>query len=159
MIDAGELRTAARALDELDDIAAAELEVTERKLGEAIAAKVRIRARRHRRTGRMERYITVKAEGRGLATRVTVHAGGSVAHLIAGGVRPHTIRPLRSQALAIRRGGAVRGFAEVVKHRGVRPDPFFADGVEDAGHEIDQLTAQAADAIAGELATSITRRR
>lgn len=154
-VDARDFRGAALALADFDAIAGRSLETAERKVAEAVADKVRIAARRHRRSGKMERYITVKATGKGVDARVTVHAGGAVAHLIAGGVRPHTIRPVRARALAIRAGAR---FAAVVRHRGVRPDPFFAEGVDAARRDVDQITGQAADAIAGELATSIRRR-
>lgn len=154
-VDARDFTAAARALGEFDDIAGRELEDAERKIGAAVADKVRVAARRHRRTGKMERFVTVKATGKGADARVTVHAGGAVAHLIAGGVRPHTIRPIRAHALRIQAG---RRFAAVVRHRGVRPDPFFAEGVDDARRDVDTITANAADAIAGGLATAIDRR-
>lgn len=158
MIDASEIKAAAAALRAFDDVAGPELEAAEHRAGDAIADRIRAQASRHVRTGRMVKRITVKATGHGAATQVRIHAGGPVAHLIAGGVAPHTIRPVRSHALAIHRGGSIVGFAEAVQHRGIRADPFFADGVDDAQAELDSITAKAADGIAGELATRVRRR-
>lgn len=160
MIDADDFRAASAALGDFDRLADPELEAAEVKIAAAVADNVRRAARRHRRSGRLERGLTVKTSGHGAQATATVHAGGPVAHLIAGGVAPHAIRATRSHALGIRRGGGtIVAFAEHVQHRGFRADPFFAEGVERSQAQIDQITADTADAIAGDLITDMKRRR
>lgn len=157
MIDVTELRSAARALRDLDAAAAPALEKAERQAGAVVLDNVKAAARRHRKSGRLERGITVQVRGKGAATQVSVHAGGASAHLVAGGVEPHRIRAMPGHALAFVRGG-VTTFAAAVRHPGFAADPFFAEGVEASAAQIDRITAQAGDAIAGELATRIRRR-
>jgi bacteriophage HK97-gp10 putative tail-component len=158
VIDATELRAAAKALRALDEAAAPALEKAERAIGPVVADNVRIAARRHRRTGALERSITVQVRGKGAATQVSVHAGGASAHLVAGGVKRHRIRALPGHALAFERAGSVTSFAAAVEHPGFKAHPFFAEGVEASAAQIDKITAQALDATAGELATRMRRR-
>lgn len=157
-VDISELRAASKALKGFGEVGAAELERADHRIGEVVADNVRAAARRHRRTGKLEKEITVRSRGKGASTQVSVHAGGASAHLVAGGVKRHRIRA-RGHALAMQPfGGSFLGFAAAVEHPGVRADPFFAEGVEASAAQIDKITAQAGDAIAGELATRMRRR-
>lgn len=159
MTDVREIKAAVATLRELDSVAALELERAERRIGEVVADNVRVAARRHRRTGALEKGIGVTVRGKGKAAVVTVTSAAPESNLVAGGTRPHTIRPIRSHALAIQPEGAIVGYAAVVSHPGSKADPFFAAGVDASAGEIQQITADAADAIAGELVTRIKRRR
>jgi hypothetical protein len=97
----------------------------ERQIGDDVLEAVRSRARRHRKSGQMERRIRLKVTGDGADQVVRIHAGGKVAHLVIGGTRPHRIvAPARPIPL----GG--RSFAQSVRHPGTRPDPFFAAAVD-----------------------------
>lgn len=155
-VDISELRAATKALKAFGDIGAAELERADHRIGEVVADNVRARARRHRRTGSLEKAITVQTRGKGTTTQVSVHAGGASAHLVAGGVKRHRIRA-RGHALGPFAGRTL-GFAAAVENPGFKADPFFAEGVEDSAAQIDQIAAQAGDAIAGELAARMRRR-
>ena len=158
MIDSREIAAAARALRNVDDIADDHLEAAERRIGDVIEGNVKLAARRHRVTGRLERSITTKVTGSGAATVVRVTAGAPHAHLVAGGTRPHTIRPVRSHALPMHRGGSVVGFAERVEHPGTRPHPFFADGVDASDADVQRILDDTADALLGDLVTDMRRR-
>jgi hypothetical protein len=158
VIDDRELRAAAKALRQFADAAAPALEKAERGIGPVVADHVKAAARRHRKTGALERSITVQVRGRGARTEVSVHAGGASAHLVAGGVQRHQIRAMPGHALRFERAGGVLSFAAAVDHPGFAADPFFAEGVEASAAQIDKITAQAGDAIAGELATRMRRR-
>lgn len=159
MIDAHEITAAAAALRTLPEVADVELERAERRIGAVVADNVRAAARRHRRSGRLEAGIGVKVTGKGAAARVEVSSSAPESNLLAGGTRPHTIRPIRSHALAIRPQGTIVGFAARVEHPGTRPAPFFADGVDASAKEISKIAAEANGAIAGELVDRIRRRR
>ena len=133
-----------------------------KRMGNAARRHVRAEARPHRRTGRLASQVRVVHRGTGLAATTRVTTGGSVAGLIIGGTAPHDIAPVRSRAIAMTgpgRAGPLIGFAAIVHHPGTRPDPYFARGVRAAGPEMREITDQAADTMARELAYRMTRRR
>lgn len=154
MIDADEFRAAGdrmqgvdvdRQLDELGDDAAL-----------VVQREVRAQARRHRRSGRLDRNIRVRQLDAGESPTWSVRAGGMVAPIIVGGSRPHIIEPVRSRALALGGpGGGVVGFAGVVHHPGQRADPFVTRGLAAAEGDVGRLADQTVEAIAAELAETL----
>lgn len=128
------------------------------KAATAVQQGVRAAARRHRRTGKLERFVSVTGDGKGLETELRVHAGGRVAHLITGGTGPHVISAVRSRALPIAGVGGAVGFAATVHHPGTRADPFVARGVASSEREISQITDRAADELAHDVARRLTGR-
>lgn len=121
---------------------------------------VRQAARRHRKTGKLERFVKVRSSGHGLEATVDVHASGRVAHLITGGTGPHDIAPVRSRAIAMTSpGGDLVGFAATVHHPGTRPDPFVARGIEASGRDVERIVHAAGDRIVGDLSKQMTSRR
>lgn len=159
-IDTRDLRRAADGLELADDIAGDAIADVLDEIGAVAMAAAKRGASRHRRTGRMIDQITLRETGDAFGTVVTVHAGGSIAPIIIGGSRPHTIEPIRSRALAIgsRAGGPVERFAERVRHPGTLGDPFLDRAMDVSLDRADQELATAADQVAGELADEITRR-
>jgi hypothetical protein len=149
MSEVEDFSAAAAVLRNLSEPAADVLAGAERQIGEAVADNVRARARRHRKSGQMERRISVRVSGTGIRQEVRVHAGGKVAHLVIGGTRPHRIvapgRPIPF-------GG--RQFAQSVRHPGTRPDPFFAAGMADSTADI----ATALDDAGADLVRGLARR-
>lgn len=149
----GDLDSAAAALRHLDPVIGTVAAATTLDMGRAAEARIRARARRHRRTGGMDRRLRLTTTGHGIGQRVTVHAGGKVAHLIVGGTRRHRITA-HGRPLPI--GGAgVRRFAESVQHPGTRPDPFVARGYADARGEIRSELAGAAQDLARAAARAV----
>lgn len=158
-VDARDFDRAARALEHFDRRAGTVVAPALEASGVAVQQAVRARARRHRKTGKLERFVSLRTTGSGLATEVRVHAGGRVAPIIAGGSRPHDITPVRSRALAMGpRGGSVIGFAAAVHHPGTSADPFVTAGIAASRHEISQNVKAAGDRLVRELATDMTRR-
>lgn len=139
--------------DQVDQVADDTLEA----IGVVVQDNVQRRRARHRVTGKGERLVSVHSTGSGSARQVRVHAGGRVAHLIAGGTAPHRIRPIRGHALALERNGALVGFADVVRHPGTRADPFVAEGIADSSGDVDSITAGAARELVDDLARDIGR--
>jgi hypothetical protein len=129
-----------------------------RKAATAVQQAVRAAARPHRRTGKLERFVSVTGGGTGLETELRVHAGGRVAHLITGGTVPHDISAVRSRALPIAGVGGAVGFAATVHHPGSRADPFVARGVAASEREVSQITDRATRELAHDLAESMTGR-
>lgn len=128
------------------------------RTAETVQRHVRAAARRHRRTGKLERFVSVTGGGQGLDTELRVHAGGRVAHLIVGGTAPHEISAIRSRALPIAGPSGSVSFAGAVRHPGTRPDSFVARGVAAAEHDVRQITDKAARDVAHELAQRMTGR-
>lgn len=158
-VDAREIAAAARAIREGSKGAGKHLEQAGRDTGAVMVANIRAASRRSRRTGRTERQVTATTTGDGDRAVTKVNAGGPVAHLIIGGTSPHTIRPVHGHALPIRSaGGAVRGFAEVVRHPGQRPRPFFAEGVDASLNDEDRNLAAAGEAVLNDVRTAMRRR-
>ncbi len=150
MSDVEDLSGAAAVLRNLGDPAGDALAGAGRQIGGAIADNVRARARRHRRSGVMERRISVKVSGTGIRQEVRVHAGGKVAHLVIGGTRPHRIvAPGRPIPLEGRR------FAQSVRHPGTRADPFVALGVADSTADIAAGLEDAGGVLVRDLARRI----
>lgn len=94
--------------------------------GEVVQRRVKDRARRHRRSGSLERGIKLEGAGAGFDHAVRVRSSGPLAHLIVGGTDPHEIRPIEKRALSF--AGAARPFG-AAQHPGTRGDPYFRDGV------------------------------
>jgi hypothetical protein len=79
-----------------------------------------------------------------------VSSTGPIAHLIAGGVRPHGIRahdPHHPMPI-----GRFRAFSEAVRNPGFRADPYFAAGVKESLPAIKGIVDQAGAAMVKELA-------
>lgn len=131
-IDASAFTKAALAFGPNFDLQAGlEIERAMRDSGAVVQRAVIKRAKRHRRTGLLERQIKVRETGAGWDLIVRVKSGGRIAHLVAGRVRPHAIalRSIRSRAMPMTIGGAVTGFAQSVRrHPGYRGDPYFHVG-------------------------------
>lgn len=154
-LDATAFRLAAAALedagDAIDDVAGDVLG----DVALAVQANVQAARRRHRRTGKGERLVSVRSSGSGASRVLRVHAGGRVAHLITGGTAPHSIRPLARRALSL--AGGLQPFAASVRHPGTQADPFVARGVAASRDEVDRLAAAGAAELADDLATVIRR--
>lgn len=161
MIDAKDFEHAARALEAAGFKGAAGpiVETAIRRSTAVIQGNVKAKARRHRKTGRLERNVSVRQTGDGLDFEARVHAGGRVAHLITGGTSPHEIAPVRSKAIAMTTGGALVGFAASVRHPGTRPDPFVAAGVDASRRDVQTIVNRSAQELARELTKRMTRRR
>lgn len=154
MIDASDLRAAGdRLVDQADDVFDGAIDELGDAAAAAIAKEVRAGARRHRRSGRLERNVRVRQVVEGGAPSWSIKVGGMVAPLIVGGTSPHTIGPVRSRALELLSpGGALTGFAGVVHHPGTRADPFVARGFDRARGDVARLAADTIDTIAADLA-------
>ncbi|HET7031110.1 MAG TPA: hypothetical protein VFI34_11410 [Candidatus Limnocylindrales bacterium] len=135
---------------EFGELAGDSLAGAERQIVDDVAERVRGRARRHRKSGQMERRIRVKVSGEGEAQTAQVHAGGKVAHLIAGGTRAHAI-----VAKAKPLPWGPRSFAESVHHPRTRPDPFFAAAVDDSTPDIAAALDDAGADLVRQLATRL----
>jgi hypothetical protein len=127
-----------------------------RQGGNLVRRKVRARARPHRRSGHMSDAVTMRVTGRGMDVQAKVHAGGPVAHLIAGGVRAHDIEPGKSMPIHSRTG-TVTAFATAVHHPGFPADPFFHHGVRDALPEVNKIVDAAIDQLAHDLVKLMER--
>lgn len=127
-IDASAFAKAALAYGgNFDAYASGEIQRVMDQIGEIVQRAVRKRAKRHYRTGRLEKNVRVKATGEGWSRRVSVHSGGHAAHLVAGGVKPHLMHA-RDRAMPLYVGGSIVGFSEAVKHPGTKGDPYFHVG-------------------------------
>lgn len=153
-VDVSELDTLADGLArQLDDVLDPIAGDAVGELADATQDAIRAAARRHRRTGRLDKNIRqVDLRDAGLASSATVAATGMVAPILVGGSRAHRIRPLHARALALRGSGPASGFAAGVRHPGTAPDPFFARGIAasqaDVGRIIDRGAERAADQLA-----------
>lgn len=130
-IDASQFVRAAWAFGENFDLfAGLEIESAIDKSAAVVQRAVVKRAKRHRRTGRLERQIRIATIGAGWDHTARVKSGGSVAHLIAGGVRAHKIplRSVNSRAMPLYVGSSITGYAQSVEHRAVKGDPYFHVG-------------------------------
>lgn len=133
-IDASAFTAAAIAYgDKFDSIAATIIEDGIQRSAEVVQRAVVKTAKKHRRTGRLERQIKIQGTGAGWNRAVRVKSGGRVAHLIAGPVRAHEIRVTPAErAMPLMIAGSVRGFADVVQHPATPGDPYFRRGVNNA---------------------------
>lgn len=131
LIDATAFTNAALAYgDKWDLYAANQVEAAMNQSGEIVQRAVRKRAKRHYRSGRLDKMITSTGLGAGWHRVVTVKSRGHVAHLVAGNVRAHMIRTRipadRTMPLFVR--GNIVGYAEAVEHPATRGDPYFHVG-------------------------------
>lgn len=78
------------------------------------------------RTGRLRRSMAVRSSGSGAGLW-----GLAYGQMLAGGTRPHEIRPKRGRYLVFERGGRLV-FARQVSHPGTRANPFPQRAVRDA---------------------------
>ena len=154
-IDAGDWSRAALAFgDKWDLYAALEIERVIQQSGEIVQRAVRKRAKRHYRTGRLERGVIIQAVGAGWDYIVRVHSGGKHAHLVAGNVRAHRIvsRPPETPAMPLYVGGSIVGFAQTVEHRAHRGDPYFHVGAMNSRLAINAVLKASAKKLAIHLA-------
>lgn len=151
--DASDLETAAAGLARLDDVLDPLAADVVAELADVVQASVRDAARRHRRTGRLERNIRqVERVDAGMASRVTVAATGLAAPIIVGGSAAHVIAPARSHALTLYGAGPASGFASRVRHPGTAPDPFYSRGLAAARSDLDRVIDRGAQRAADQLA-------
>lgn len=163
-IDAAAFDAAAQAFGPDFDAAAAQMITDAMQRGaEVIQRAVVKQAKRHKRSGRLERQIKITAPtGVGFGQEIIVKSGGSVAPIIAGGARAHMIpragiKSHRPMPISRGRVWRVIGFAEHVQHPRVAGDPYFSRGVRNARLAVNnvfkaalnKLAAHQADVIAG----------
>ncbi len=154
-IDAGDWSRAALAFgDKWDLYAALEIERVIQQSGEIVQRAVRKRAKRHYRTGRLERGVVIAAVGAGWDYIVRVHSGGRHAHLVAGNVRAHRIASKEPKTLAMPLyiGGSVQGFAQSVEHKAHRGDPYFHVGAMNSRLAINAVLKASAKRLVTHLA-------
>lgn len=135
VIDARMFTLAAKAYGEKwDAFAAAEVDRAMDQCAEIVQRAVRKRAKRHYRTGRLEKNVRIKSSGMGWTRKVSVHSGGHAAHLVAGPVRAHMIVPrgVHDRAMPLYVGGVIIGFSEAVRHKATKGDPYFRVGVNNS---------------------------
>lgn len=151
-IDATAFNKAAAALSEagFEEVAGPIVKHALRQSANVVRDSIKSAARRHRRTGRLERGVHTTWKGAGLAFQLRVSSTGSVAHLIAGGVRPHGIRA--GDVHHPMPVGRMTGFAEAVRNPGFRGDPYFHRGVQASLPAITAIVEAAGAAMVKELA-------
>lgn len=155
LIDASEFTKAALAFgDKWDLQAGLEVEKVMDQSGGIVQRAVRKRAKRHFRTGSLERNVRVVAVGAGWDRTVRVHSGGKHAHLVAGNVRQHPIisRQPKTPAMPLYTRGGIKGFAEAVEHRATRGDPYFHVGAMNSRLAINAVLKASARRLATHLA-------
>lgn len=134
--------------DVIDAIAADDI----RAMAEAARDGIRAAARRHKRTGKLERAIELEVHPDGVRTTARVVVG-DVGPIIVHGQRAHEIRALHSPVLAF--AGPVAGFATSVHHPGVAPDPFVARGLAAAAGDLGAIADDAAHDTAARVAARL----
>lgn len=122
------------------------------ELADDAVRAVRAAARRHRRTGALDRSVHASIVGSGVDTVARVTAN-DVAPIIVRGSRPHDIRA-HGRVLAF--AGPPAGFATAVHHPGTAPDPFVARGLSAIGGDIAAAGDSAADHLAADVAARLT---
>jgi hypothetical protein len=155
IIDAKAFTDAALAYgDQFDLWAGQEIERVMNQIGEIVQRAVRKRAKRHYRTGRLERNVRITGAGAGWNRRVQVRSGGHSAHLVAGNVRAHEIhsRQPRTPAMPLYVAGHVVGFSEAVKHPATKGDPYFHVGVMNSRLAINAVLKASAKKLVQHLA-------
>lgn len=188
-IDASDFKNAAKALEEGRFKALADQTIAAVLVNSAniVRRHVRDKAKSHRRTGKMAGRVQYKKTGVGLATVVEVFAGGPVAHLLEGGVKPHEIRARggsgganlggTGRALTIRgsassnsrwagsgsrlikgAGGDVLAVRGSVRHPGNAAHPFFHQGAEEAQPEVQARVDKGADTMKRNLEFALSGR-
>jgi hypothetical protein len=156
-VDAKDFARAAEALSAagFKDVADPLIGLAIHDIGVIVRRKVRLRLLSHYRTGKLRSGVVQVKGGSGIDTVGIVKSTGPIAHLIAGGVKPHTIRSHKH--MPIRGFGGITTFAQTVHHPGFRGDPYFHKGVEDAARDIDKIVVKATDTMAIELKARIER--
>ncbi len=158
MIDASDFSKAIFAFGPLYDIEAAkEIESVMDQIGQIVQRAVKKRAKRHYRTGNLERNIRVIGIGAGWERTVRVHSGGRHAHLVAGRVLAHPIeaRKPETKAMPLFTRGGIIGFSEAVQHRGTRGDPYFHVGAMNSRLAINSALKASARRLAKHLAVLV----
>lgn len=158
-IDASDFVRAAWAFGANFDLQAGlEIERAMRDSGGVVQRAVKKRAKRHYRTGKLERQIKIVEVGAGWDLIVRVKSGGPVAHLVAGRSRPHEIR-LRSMtgpAMPLWHTGlGIAGFAQSVHHPGYKGDPYFHVGAMNSRLAINAILKASAQRLATHLAETM----
>lgn len=155
-IDAADFTKAALAFgDQWDLQAALEIEKVIDQCGDIVQRAVVKRAKRHYRTGRLEKAIRRTSVGAGWDRIAQVHSGGRVAHLVAGRVRAHPIKSREPQTPAMPlyvSGGSIKGFTEAVQHKATRGDPYFHVGAMNSRLAINAALKASAKRLAAHLA-------
>lgn len=154
-IDAHDWVVAATAFGEKFDLQAGlEIERAIHDSAEVVHRAVVKRAKRHRRTGLLEKQIKVIQVGAGWDRIARVKSGGRIAHLVAGPVRAHTIkvRSLASPSMPLYRAGTLVGFARSVHHPATRGDPYFHVGAMNSRLAINAILKASARRLATHLA-------
>ena len=154
-IDAADFSQAMLAFgDKFDLEAGLEIERAMDQSGEIVQRAVRKRAKRHYRTGRLERNVKIVAAGAGWDRVVRVRSGGHTAHLVAGHVRAHAIKAKepKTPAMPLFTTGGIVGFSEAVKHPATRGDPYFHVGAMNSRLAINAVLKASAKHLAAHLA-------
>lgn len=170
LIDAKEFSAAIFAFEpgQIDVEWAVEIEKAMDQVGEIVQRAVRKRAKRHYRTGSLERNVKVMAIGAGWNRTVRVHSGGHHAHLVAGRVRPHRIprlprRPRHphgsdmTPAMPLYVQGGIVGFSQSVEHPGSRGDPYFHVGAMNSRLAINAVLKASARRLTTHLAVLVAQ--
>lgn len=155
-IDTRPLRGAAAALRDsraVDDAAQRFVE----RLGPDALQAVKMRARRHRRTGDLEAGMRLVQTGAGVDTRARVVADSDHAGVVLRGSVAHIIRARHGRPMPFARGGA-QSFAFSVKHPGTKADPILEGALEDLTGPIDAGLSVAGDRLADGLGDELKRR-
>lgn len=158
MIDASDFADAILAFGPRFDLEAGlEIERAMDQCGEIVQRAVRKRAKRHYRTGRMERNVRIRAVGAGWDRIVRVRSGGSIAHLVAGNVRPHRMvsEGPKSPAMPLYVKGTITGFSQATMHPGHRGDPYFHVGAMNSRLAINAVLKASARKLAAHLAVLV----
>ncbi len=139
--------------------AGTEIERAIEQCGEIVQRAVRKRAKRHYRTGSLERNVRIAATGAGWDRIVRVKSGGSHARYVVGGVRAHRIvsEGPQSPAMPLHVGGSVIGFAQSVQHKATRGDPYFHVGAMNSRLAINAVLKASAKKLAAHLAVKVAQ--
>lgn len=158
-IDASSFADATNALasaGQFDVWAGLEVERMIEQCGEIVQRAVRKRAKRHYRSGKLERNVRITAVGAAWERIVRVKSGSRHAHLVAGRVRPHAIVSEgpgpASPAMPLYVGGSVTGFSQAVEHPGYKGDPYFHVGAMNSRLAINAVLKASAKKLAAHLA-------
>jgi hypothetical protein len=160
MIDASDFSKAIFAFGPLYDVEAAkEIERAMDQCGEIVQRAVRKRAKRHYRTGSLERNVRIVGVGAGWERTVRVHSGGKHAHLVAGRVRAHAIRAREpeTKAMPLFVHGTIIGFSEAVQHKATRGDPYFHVGAMNSRLAINAVLKASARRLTKHLAMLVAQ--
>lgn len=134
-----------------DAYASGEIQRVMDQIAEIVQRAVRKRAKRHYRTGRLEKNVRIKTTGEGWNRKATVHSGGHAAHLVAGGVRAHLMQA-RDRAMPLYVEGRIIGFSEAVKRPATKGDPYFHVGVQNSRLAINAVLKASAKKLSKHLA-------